>query len=163
MQKNKTLATYLKLAKLPLGKKIFSVIVSQVAPYFASIKPYITLLEPNRCICLIKKRRRVFNHIKTVHVIAICNGLEMAMGVMAEASIPSNLRWIPKGMTLEYTAKAQTNIYCEAKVNPQDWRPGELLVNVTAFDEQQNIVVKGHIKLWVTEKPDATACSQKND
>ncbi|MCJ8293848.1 MAG: DUF4442 domain-containing protein [Colwellia sp.] len=152
-QINKTLSTYNKLEKYPFGKKIFSIIVSRVAPYFATISPKISELIPNQCTCLIKKKKKVFNHIKTVHVIAICNGLEMAMGVMAEASIPKHLRWIPKGMTVDYTAKAGSDIRCVAKVKQEDWQPGDLLVNITAYDEDDIVVVKGTIKLWISEKP----------
>ena len=150
---NKILSLYHKLERYPFGKKIFSIMVSRIAPYFATISPKISELVPNECTCLIKKKKKVFNHIKTVHVIAICNGLEMAMGVMAEASIPKNLRWIPKGMTVDYTAKAGSDIRCVAKVNEEDWKPGDILVNITAYDENDIVVVKGDIKLWISEKP----------
>lgn len=149
----KVMSLYNKVTRYPFGNKIFSVMVSRMAPYFGTIKPLITNLRPNYCECLIKKRHAVHNHIKTVHVIAICNGLEMAMGVMAEASIPQHLRWIPKGMSLDYTAKAGSDIRCVAEVKPEDWVEGDLLVAVTAYDDQGIIVVKGHIKLWISAKP----------
>ena len=150
---NRTLQIYRKLSSYPLGKAIFSKIVCRTAPYFASIYPQVTELEVNHCECIIRKRKKVFNHIKTVHVIAICNGLEMAMGVMAEASVPNHLRWIPKGMTVDYTAKAASDIKCVAKMLPEQWQPGEQLVEVTAFDNNDVVVVKGTIKLWISEKP----------
>jgi len=150
---NKILSLYARLEKYPFGKNIFSIFVSRVAPYFSTISPKISQLVPNQCTCLIKKKKKVFNHIKTVHVIAICNGLEMAMGVMAEASIPKHLRWIPKGMRVDYTAKAGSDIRCVAKVSQNDWQPGDMLVDITAYDENDIIVVKGEIKLWISEKP----------
>ncbi len=150
---NRTLSIFTNLSRWPLGHLLFSKIVCATAPYFGSIKPVIIKLEPNLCECLIKKRKRVFNHIKTVHVIAICNGLEMAMGVMAEASIPENLRWIPKGMTVNYTAKAGTDITCIATINPDDWKTGDAFVEIKAYDTQRTVVVEGQIKLWITEKP----------
>ena len=149
----KVMALYNKVTRFPFGNKIFSVMVSRMAPYFGSIKPLITNLRPHYCECFIKKRNAVHNHIKTVHVIAICNGLEMAMGVMAEASIPHHLRWIPKGMSLDYTAKAGSDIRCVAEVKPEQWVEGDLLVPVTAYDENDIIVVQGHIKLWISAKP----------
>lgn len=149
----KVMALYNKVSRLPFGNKIFSLMVSRMAPYFGSIKPLITNLRPHYCECLIKKRNAVHNHIKTVHVIAICNGLEMAMGVMAEASVPHHLRWIPKGMSLDYTAKAGSDIRCVAQVKPEQWVEGDLLVSVTAYDENDIIVVQGHIKLWISAKP----------
>ena len=149
----KVMALYNKVTRFPFGNKIFSVMVSRMAPYFGSIKPLITNLRPHYCECFIKKRNAVHNHIKTVHVIAICNGLEMAMGVMAEASIPQHLRWIPKGMSLDYTAKAGSDIRCVAEVKPAQWVEGDLLVAVTAYDDNDIIVVQGHIKLWISAKP----------
>ena len=149
---NKTLQIYQRLVRYPFGNYLFSKVVCRTAPYFGSIYPLITDLRVNHCECIIRKRKRVFNHIKTVHVIPICNGLEMAMGVMAEASVPKHLRWIPKGMTVEYTAKAGSDIRCVAKMSAEQWQPGEQSVQVEAFDENQVVVVKGVIKLWISEK-----------
>ena len=56
-------------------------------------------------------------------------------------------------MTVDYTAKAASDIRCVATVNADDWRPGDMLVNITAYDDNDVIVVKGHIKLWISEKP----------
>tara|TARA_R110002050_G_scaffold24044_12_gene64023 strand:- start:405 stop:872 length:468 start_codon:yes stop_codon:yes gene_type:complete len=148
----KVMALYKRVTRLPFGHKIFSIMVARIAPYFSTIKPLITELRPNYCECFIKKTKKVHNHIKTVHVIAICNGLEMAMGVMTEASIPKHLRWIPKGMSLDYTAKAGSDIRCVAKVTPEQWQVGDLFVEVTAYDINDVVVVKGHIKLWISEK-----------
>ncbi|MCL1080018.1 DUF4442 domain-containing protein [Parashewanella spongiae] len=149
---NKVLKLYKKLTNYPLGRWFFSVVIGFRAPYFATISPLIKTLKLNYCECYLRKRWRVQNHIGTVHVIAICNGLEMAMGVLAEASIPKHLRWIPKGMSLDYTAKAGTDIRCVAEVRDA-WQAGDLLVYVTAYDKDNVIVVKGVIKLWVSEKP----------
>ena len=110
-------------------------------------------LRQNYCKIKIKKRRALENHIGTVHVIAICNVLEMCMGVLAEASIPEHLRWIPKGMEVNYTAKAGTDITGVASCKAEDWKPGDLYVKVQAFDDEGTVVVDGQIKLWVSEKP----------
>lgn len=145
--------TYKKALKLPFGAQIFSAYAARKAPYFQTVRPLVTRLEPNHCDILIKKRRAVQNHIGTMHVIAIANGLEMAMGFMAEASIPPNLRWIPKGMTLEYPAKARTDLTCTASVDPSAWTAGNLDVTVVARDTQGVAVVTGMIHLWISEKP----------
>lgn len=144
-----------RCSRLPYGKRIFSSLVARRAPYFTSISPLITDLVPGRCEVLVRKTRAVQNHIGTVHVIAIVNGLEMAMGVMAEASIPGHLRWIPKGMTVDYTAKAQTDIRCVAELDAEAWQPGDLDVPVVARDSGGEAVVRGVIRLWITEKQKA--------
>lgn len=152
MTNNRVLKLYRKLLRLPLGKQIFSSIAARKAPYFTSISPQVEQLVENRCVVLVKKRKAVENHIGTVHVIAIANGLEMAMGFMAEASIPTTLRWIPKGMTLDYVSKGKSDIRCIASVNADQWQAGDLAVPVLAIDTAGETVVSGEIKLWITQK-----------
>lgn len=151
---NQVMAMYQRMEKLPAGKTLFSLAICRKAPYFGTVRPRLQTLRPNYCEALLKKRRAVQNHIGTVHVIAICNGLEFAMGVVAEASIPSHLRWIPKGMDVRYTAKAETDIRVIAEVPPGAWENGpEVPVAVRALRDDDTVVVEGTIHLWVTEKP----------
>jgi acyl-coenzyme A thioesterase PaaI-like protein len=154
MSQSRVLSLYEKLSALPLGRKLFSLAIARKAPYFASIKPEVLSLRANYCEVLIKKRRAVENHLGTLHVIAIVNGLEMAMGTMAEASIPAHLRWIPKGMEVSYTAKATGDITAIAEVSAEAWQGGpEVDVAVRATRPDGTVVVSGKIRLWVTEKP----------
>ena len=146
---------YDRLAPLPQGQRLFSFLFGQKAPYFATVRPRFTELRPNRAELVIRKRRRVHNHLKTVHVIAICNGLEAAMGALAEASVPAHKRWIPKGMEVAYTAKATSDITCVAETDPEQWAGDDpdVPVRVRALREDGTVVVEGVIRLWVTEKP----------
>ena len=144
--------------KIPVvGDRVFSFAFSQVAPYFWTIRPRFTVIEPNHAEVVIKKRRGVQNHIGTVHAIALCNGLEAAMGVLAEATIPPNKRWIPKGMDISYTAKATSDITCHADTDPEQWTSDnpDLPVRVKGVREDGTVVIEGVIRLWVTEKPSA--------
>lgn len=152
-KKNKVLVIYDKFLRWPLGQRFFSAFAARQAPYFKTVSPLVTLLEPNHCKILVKKRKRVQNHIGTMHIIAIANGLEMAMGFMAEASIPHHLRWIPKGMQLTYPNKGETDIMCTATVPADGWQPGDLAVKVEAVDTAGKIVVEGVINLWISAKP----------
>lgn len=153
MSDNYLLNLYNKAMKLPAGRKMFSLIFSRKAPYFSTISPRIDELRPNFCQVSFKKRKAVENHIQTVHVIAICNALECAMGAMAESSVPKHLRWIPKGMDLDYTAKATSDIIATAEAKPEDWQPGNLPVTVKAMRDDGTVVVEGTIHLWISEKP----------
>ena len=145
-------------ARLPRGRSLFSRAFSLKAPYFATVRPQFTELRPNYAELTIRKRRRVHNHIKTVHVIAICNGLEAAMGALAEATVPSHRRWIPKGMEVAYTAKATSDITCAADTDPEQWTdplpgPGaEVPVRVRGVRDDGTVVIEGTIRLWVTPR-----------
>ena len=151
-ESNYVLRYWNQLKSIPGGRFLFSRVFSRKAPYFRTIDASVEEIRPNYARVSMKKRHAVQNHIGTVHVIAICNLLEMAMGACAEASIPPHLRWIPKGMSVDYTAKAGTDITGIAEINPEDWKPGDLNVKVTALDTNGTPVVQGVIKLWISEK-----------
>lgn len=137
-----------------IGKRVFSIAFAQKAPYFATIHPRVTEMGPNHCEVVIPKRRSVQNHIGTVHAIAMCNGLEMAMGGLAESTIPSSKRWIPKGMSIAYTAKATGDVTCIAETDQEQWdtAEGDLPVRVRGELADGTVVIEGTITLWVTSK-----------
>lgn len=124
------------------------------APYFASIHPAFEALEPAFARVSMKKRRSVTNHIGTVHAIAMCNMAELAGGLMAEVTVPTSHRWIPKGMTVEYLAKAETDLVAEAR--PQASlalaEPGDYVVDVDVRDTQDVVVLHAAITMWVSPK-----------
>ncbi|GGU09959.1 hotdog fold domain-containing protein [Nocardioides albus] len=137
-----------------VGKRAFSVAFAKKAPYFGSIHPLVNQLRPNYAEVVVPNRKGNHNHIGTVHAIALCNGLEMAMGALAEVTIPRDKRWIPKGMTVAYTAKASTDITCIAETDQEQWdtADGDLEVRVKGLREDGTVVIEGTINLWVTPK-----------
>ena len=145
---------YTSMSKLPQGERLFSIAFSRKAPYFATIKPRFIDLRPNYAELVVPKRRAVHNHIGTVHAIALCNGLEAAMGALAEATIPPGKRWIPKGMEVRYTAKADSDVRCIAETDPERWVSDEpdLPVRVRGVRKDGTTVIEGTIHLWVTPK-----------
>jgi acyl-coenzyme A thioesterase PaaI-like protein len=147
-------ATALPVVGTPIGTRAFSLAFAQRAPYFFSIRPRFTVIEPNRAELVIRDRRGVHNHIGTVHAIALCNGLEAAMGALAEATIPADKRWIPKGMEVTYTAKAAGDVTCIAETDQAQWVSDnpDLPVRVRGELADGTVVVTGEIRLWVTAK-----------
>ncbi|MEP5153064.1 hotdog fold domain-containing protein [Planktotalea sp.] len=153
MSKPYILRTYEKALGWPFGRQLFSAYAARKAPYFRTVKPLVKTLKPGHCEIALKKRRAVENHIGTFHVIAVANGLEMAMGFLAEATVPKHLRWIPKGMDLTYPAKADSDLICEAVSDPADWVVGDVPIKVTARRTDGTAVVEGVITVWISEKP----------
>lgn len=99
-------------------------------------------------------RSRSLPVVGPVHAIALCNGLEAAMGALAEATIPADKRWIPKGMDVSYTAKATSDITCIAETDPEQWtsEDPDLPVRVRGVRDDGTVVIEGVIRLWVTPK-----------
>ena len=152
---NKLLATYQKITQWPLGHWVFSKAVCFKAPYFGSISPIITRLENGRCEAYINDRRAVHNHIGSVHAIALCNLAELCAGVMIDASLPKDMRWIPKGMTVSYLKRAQGRMHATATpvlaiVSASEGY--ELPVNVDVLDDSGNKVFQAEIRMWLSPR-----------
>lgn len=133
------------------GPAQFSAMIGQVAPYFASIAPQFVELRPGYAEVTFPKRREVLNHIGTVHAIALCNAAELAAGTMTDASIPKGCRWIPRGMTVEYLAKADGDIRAVADGSTIDWNQlGDVTVPVQAFVGDK-AVFRADITMYVSQ------------
>lgn len=150
---NDVLHMWEKFRGVPGGSRLFSLAFTLKAPYFRSVRPRFVQVSPNYASLVLPKRRAVQNHIGTVHAIAVCNGLEAAMGALAEATIPSGKRWLPKGMEVEYLAKSTSDLTCSAETDPDAWTAGpDVPVHVKATRTDGTVVVQGTINLWVTDK-----------
>lgn len=155
MAKPHTLNIWYRLAGTSAGRWLFSQLLCFKAPYFRSIAPRFKELAPGHCVVHVRKRRAVLNHIGTVHAIAMCNAAELAGGVMTEVTIPASVRWIPRGMTVEYLKKATTSVAATARpLNPTfDWAvAGEYPVEVAVTDTAGEVVFKAVISMWVSPK-----------
>ena len=150
------LEIYRKLEHKPLGRWLFSRLVCLKAPYFGSIGPRIVALRPNHGEATIRHRRRVTNHLGTVHAIALCNLAEFVGGLTCDASIPQSMRWIPKGMSVEYLKKAVGTMHATATpvFTPHAAAEGyELPFDVVVKDPKGEAVFKARIAMWVSPKP----------
>ncbi len=148
-----TLKIYERLSKVPFGNWIFSKLMGIRVPYFSSIYPLITDLRPGLCIAVIKQRRALHNHIGTVHAIALCNLCELVMGIMTDSTIKPHLRWIPRGMTVQYTKKAEGRLTGTCEIDPEIIVPGDVDIPAVVRDETGDAVIEATIKLYITEKP----------
>jgi acyl-coenzyme A thioesterase PaaI-like protein len=149
------LSLYRRITRWPAGHWIFSRLVCFKAPYFATIAPRFVALEPGRCEVRIRDRRRVHNHLGTVHAIALCNLAELSAGVMTDASIPGDMRWIPRGMTVEYLKKAVGTLHgvatpesaVRSAVDGYDWP-----VDVQVTDAAGVTVFRARVMMWVSPR-----------
>ncbi|RZI85279.1 MAG: DUF4442 domain-containing protein [Rubrivivax sp.] len=117
------------------GAQQFSAAVCQIAPYFSTIEPTFVELRGGRAEVTVPFRREITNHIGTVHAIALCNAAELVAGTMTDASIPAGARWIPKGMSVQYLAKAKTDVRAVADGSQVRWdQAGDHDVPVEIFD-----------------------------
>lgn len=149
------LALYRQITRWPLGHWLFSRAVCLKAPYFATIAPRFVALEPGRCELRIRDRRRVHNHLGTVHAIALCNMAELSAGVMTDVTVAPGMRWIPKGMQVSYMKKAVGTLHAVASSiapAPQAASGYEWPVVVRIVDAGGEAVFEATVQMWVSPR-----------
>jgi acyl-coenzyme A thioesterase PaaI-like protein len=151
---SEALSLFRKLGRSAAGRWLYSRLICWRAPYFGSISPIVDLLEPGRCVVRVRQRRRVQNHIGTVHAIALCNMAEMAGGLATDATIPAGTRWIPKGMSVRYLKKASGVMTATARVPPiaEPTQAQDLHAIVEVRDAQGDVVFDADITMWVSPR-----------
>jgi acyl-coenzyme A thioesterase PaaI-like protein len=145
-----------RLKRNAVGRWLFSRAVCMRAPYFASIRPLFVHLGDGGAEVRMRKRRSVTNHIGTVHAIAMANLCEIAAGTMMEALLPPSMRWIPKGMSIHYLAKAETGVTARA-VMPAVFqgKSQDTVVAVSVRDAHDAEVVRADITMYVSPRKNA--------
>lgn len=105
----------------PGGKWLFSRVLGLIAPYTGSLGGTIQLLEPGHCVVTLPDRRRIRNHLNSVHAIALCNLGEKTTGLALMHSLPENTRGILTGISADYVKKARglltAECYCDIPDN----------------------------------------------
>lgn len=141
------------------GRWLCSRLICWQAPYFASISPRLESLEPGRCVAVIQHRRRVQNHIGTVHAIALCNLAEFVGGLATDAAMTRSLRWIPKGMSVRYLKKAVGPMRGEAQLDVigEIGSGAERSAHVVVKDRNGEAVFSAEITMWVSPKRSGAA------
>jgi acyl-coenzyme A thioesterase PaaI-like protein len=148
------LRSWQRAAGSGFGRWLFGRAVCRRAPYFGTIRPRFLELAPAVCRIGMRKRRGVENHIRTVHALAMGNLCELAAGMVTEVTIPNSMRWIPRGMTIEYLRKAETGVTATARLSKTEWAngPESVGVPVSVVDESGTEVVRAVITMHVTPR-----------
>ena len=90
-----------------------------------------------------------------MHAIALCNLAELTAGLMTDASLPAPMRWIPKGMTVEYLKKAvgtMRAVATPAQPMVESEQGYDLPVDVVVTDAQGDAVFRARIAMWVSPR-----------
>jgi acyl-coenzyme A thioesterase PaaI-like protein len=148
------LRAWRKASTSSLGRWFFARSVCRRAPYFRTIRPRFLELAPALCRVGMRKRHGVENHLRSVHALAIGNLCELAAGLVTEVTIPTTMRWLPRGMTIEYLRRADSDVTATARLTKTQWsgHSENVAVPVSVIDANGTEVVRAVITMYVSPK-----------
>jgi len=141
-----------RLSRVPFGRTLFSIFIGQKAPYTSTVGARIQDLSPGYSRWTLRERRKVRNHLKSIHAVALVNLAEVTSGTAMLTALPPGVRSIVTGLTIEYLKKARGTVTAECRCEiPTFGDSMNYDVHSVVTDESGDVVAKATVR-WLLKR-----------
>ncbi len=149
--------------RLPAGERLFSWALGRMVPYSGSIGAVVRELAPGRARVELADRRRVRNHLDSIHAVALMNLAELSTGLALNTSLPDDARAILVRLTIEYVKKARGTLTSECALAPiASSERREVEVAAEIRDASREVVARA-AALWLVGPAGASGRGDRTD
>ncbi|MCA6064660.1 DUF4442 domain-containing protein [Thalassolituus marinus] len=150
-----------KVNKLPEGLRpwALSKVMGKVIPFAGTSGTRVEKLTPQECVIVMRNKKKVQNHIGSVHAAAMGLLAESATGFMCGMSVPDDRIIVIRSMELEYLKRASGDMTAVASFSDEqlayvkNTEKGDIQVPVKITDATGTETVKATmIWAWTPKK-----------